>query len=200
MVDPSRVTDFARTQAQLEEFLLFCFVVAGKNADQQSVKLEAFLEGRSPFAWIRKLEKTDSLVTELRRVKMGKYSLLSQGFHQVAHANLDLRTCTWETLTTFPGIGIKTAKFFILHSRESQMLAVLDTHVLYWMKECLGHKTPRGLAVPDHTPQDPSLYQFWETVYFGLVLSRLKPTQASGENPINWAHVDLDLWKTRRAL
>ena len=77
MVDPSRVTDFARTQAQLEEFLLFCFVVAGKNADQQSVKLEAFLEGRSPFAWIRRLEKTDSLVTELRRVKMGKYSLLS---------------------------------------------------------------------------------------------------------------------------
>lgn len=200
MVDPSRVTDFARSDAQLEEFLLFCFVVAGKNADQQSIKLEAFLEGESPFAYIRKLEAMHTLDAELRRVKIGKYSLLSRGFSQVAHAKLDLRTCSWETLTSFPGIGIKTAKFFILHSRVNQMLSVLDTHVLFWMKECLGPKTPRGMAVPEHTPQDPRLYQFWETVYLGLVLTRYLPTQSLKSYSINWAHVDLDLWKTRRAL
>ena len=68
------------------------------------------------------------------------------------------------------------------------------------MKECLGDKTPRGLTVPEHTPQDPSLYQFWETVYFGLVLSRLISPQDLSETSINWAKVDLDLWKTRRAL
>jgi len=200
MVDPHQVTDFKRTDAQLEEFLLFCLSVAGKNADQQCLKLEAFLQGKPPFAYIRNLIASKSLTSELKRVKMGKYRLLTEGFSQLAQAGLDLKTCTWETLITFPGIGIKTAKFFILHSRKNQQLAVLDTHVLYWMKECLGNKTPRGIAVPEHTPQDPSLYQFWETVYFGLVLSRLISPQDLSETSINWAKVDLDLWKTRRAL
>ena len=52
MIDPNNVTNPARTAAELEEFLLFCVVVAGKNADQQSLKLERFLGGRRPFAFI----------------------------------------------------------------------------------------------------------------------------------------------------
>jgi hypothetical protein len=38
MIDPNKVTNPARTPAELEEFLLFCLVVAGKNADQQAAK------------------------------------------------------------------------------------------------------------------------------------------------------------------
>ena len=54
MIDPSNVTNPARTPAELEEFLLFCVVVAGKNADQQAQKLlQRFLGGRRPFAFIR---------------------------------------------------------------------------------------------------------------------------------------------------
>ena len=43
MIDPSNVTNPSRTGPELEEFLLFCVSVAGKNADQQSAKLERFL-------------------------------------------------------------------------------------------------------------------------------------------------------------
>lgn len=43
MIDPRKVTDFGRSNAKLEEFLLFSIVVAGKGAFQQAQKLEQFL-------------------------------------------------------------------------------------------------------------------------------------------------------------
>ena len=145
MIDPNAVTDPARTGPQLEEFLLFCIVVAGKNADQQARKLEGFLGGREPFRFIRSLKAAGELESHLRRVKLGKYTLLGESFRQLARADPDLRTCPWIELTRFPGIGFKTAKFFALHSRPDQMHGVLDTHVLSWMREHWARHGPRRL-------------------------------------------------------
>jgi hypothetical protein len=197
MIDPNDVTDPARSDRQLEEFLLFCIVVAGKNADQQARKLEEFLQGHEPFAFIRSLGAKGIIEERLERVKLGKYRLLGESFRRIACAGLDLRSCPWEALTQFPGIGMKTAKFFVLHSRPCEMHGVLDTHVLAWMRERLASAGVRRTDVPRHSPQDRATYFFWETVYFGLVLARAG--RAGGE-PINWAQVDLDLWKERRAL
>ena len=130
MIDPNNVTNPARTAAELGEFLLFCVVVAGKNADQQSLKLERFLGGRRPFAFIRASDRDGTLDGRLRDVRLGKYSLLGRSFRELARSGADLGSCGWEALTRFPGIGIKTAKFFILHSRAREMHGVLDTHVL----------------------------------------------------------------------
>jgi hypothetical protein len=199
MIDPNAVTDPARTGPQLEEFLLFCIVVAGKNADQQARKLEGFLGGREPFRFIRSLKAAGELESHLRRVKLGKYTLLGESFRQLARADPDLRTCPWIELTRFPGIGFKTAKFFALHSRPDQMHGVLDTHVLSWMREHWARHGPRRLPVPRHSPQDPANYAFWETVYFGLMTARHHQTCGAAAQPINWAQVDLDLWKERRA-
>ena len=66
MIDPSNVTNPARTPTELEEFLLFCVVVAGKNADQQTRKLERFLGGRRPFAFIRASAREGLLESRLR--------------------------------------------------------------------------------------------------------------------------------------
>jgi hypothetical protein len=191
MIDPNDVTNTARTQAQLEEFLLFCVVVAGKNADQQSAKLERFLAGRRPFDHIRSSVRAGRLEERLREVRLGKYSLLGRSFRELSASGADLGACTWEQLTLFPGIGIKTAKFFVLHSRPGQMHGVLDTHVLAWMSE---HWAPGGLAVPRHSPQDPRAYRFWETVYFGMVAAR----HHGGPRSVDWAKFDLDLWRERR--
>jgi hypothetical protein len=193
MIDPNQVTNASRTPAELEEFLLFCVVVAGKNADQQAAKLERFLAGRKPFAHIRASHRGGTLDDQLKAVRLGKYSLLGRSFRELAHSRIDLATCSWEELTGFPGIGIKTSKFFILHSRAGQMHGVLDTHVLAWMRE---HWAPaRRVEVPRHSPQDPRTYQFWETVYFGMVADRHhKAAHAS----VDWARFDLDLWKERR--
>src|SRR5271154_6446286 len=107
MIDPCNVIDYARTPAQLEEFLLFCVVVAGKNADQQAAKLGSFLGGRRPFAFIRASEREGSLEARLKEVRLGKYSLLARSFRELSHSEADLAACTWEQLTLFPGIGIK---------------------------------------------------------------------------------------------
>jgi hypothetical protein len=191
MIDPNNVTNTARTPEELEEFLLFCVVVAGKNADQQSAKLERFLGGRRPFAHIRSSHRAGRLEERLREVRLGKYSLLGRSFRELSASGADLGACTWEQLTLFPGIGIKTAKFFVLHSRPGQMHGVLDTHVLAWMRE---RWAPGGLAVPRHSPQDPRAYRFWETVYFGMVSAR----HHGGPRAVDWAKFDLDLWKERR--
>jgi hypothetical protein len=196
MIDPCNVTNGSRSTAELEEFLLFCVVVAGKNADQQAAKLEGFLGGRSPFAFIRESDRKGRLEEHLRRVRMGKYSLLVRGFRQLATSGIDLRTCAWEELTRFPGIGMKTAKFFVLHSREGEMHGVLDTHVLGWMRDHWKPAAGRPPAVPRHSPQDPAAYRFWETVYFGMVAAR---RHGSGKPAaVDWAQFDLDLWKERR--
>jgi hypothetical protein len=194
MIDPNNVTNAARTPAQLEEFLLFCVVVAGKNADQQSAKLERFLGGRRPFAFIRSSEREGNLEERLREVRLGKYTLLGRSFRELSASGTDLATCEWEQLTLFPGIGIKTAKFFVLHSRPREMHGVLDTHVLAWMREHWAPGPAGGLTVPRHSPQDPRAYRFWETVYFGMVSAR----HHAGATAVDWARFDLDLWKERR--
>jgi len=58
MIDPSDVTKFDRTQAELEECLLFAIFVASKKATVQAQKLEQFLggctiHGEAPFSFIR---------------------------------------------------------------------------------------------------------------------------------------------------
>ena len=196
MIDPNNVTNPARTAAELEEFLLFCVVVAGKNADQQARKLDRFLGGRRPFAFIRAIDRGGTLGVRLREVRLGKYSLLARSFRELARSGADLRTVAWEELTRFPGIGIKTAKFFVLHSRPDEMHGVLDTHVLGWMRDHWAPAGPRPLAVPRHSPQDPRTYRFWETVYFGMVSARRH--RADGGRAVDWARFDLDLWRERR--
>jgi thermostable 8-oxoguanine DNA glycosylase len=190
MIDPLRVTDYRRTDEQLQEFLLFCVVVAGKNADQQSAKLERFLGGRPPFTFVRASIKDGTLGRRLREARIGKYSLLEKSLGRLAQSGIDLRTCTTADLVAFPGIGLKTAKFFLLHSRPGEMHAVLDTHVLSWMAES---PDLAGRRVPEHTPQDPRTYRFWEVVFFGMMAER-----HGSRGPVDWAKADLDLWKERR--
>jgi hypothetical protein len=195
MIDPSNVTNTARSDHELEEFLLFCVSVAGKNADQQAGKLERFLGGRRPFAYIRRIGE-GGLEARLREVRLGKYSLLGRSFRELSHSGADLRACGWEELTRFPGIGIKTAKFFVLHSRPGEMHGVLDTHVLSWMSERWAPAGRGAPAVPRHSPQDPRAYRFWETVFFGMVSARHH--RPPGPAAVDWARFDLDLWKERR--
>jgi hypothetical protein len=199
MIDPSAVTRLARTESELEEFLLFCVVVAGKNADQQARKLEDFLGGAAPFPFIRSL-RGGELERRLKRVKLGKYALLGESFRRMARAGVDLRSCAWERLLAFPGVGIKTAKFFVLHSRPRQMHGVLDTHILSWMRQHPAFTGRLGLKIPRHSPQDAAAYRFWETVYFGMILARHHQASPGPDKPIDWARVDLDLWKERRAM
>ena len=62
MINPAEVTNYNRTQYELEEFILFCINVAGKKSSIEAPKLEVFIERAknitketTPFNCIRKL-------------------------------------------------------------------------------------------------------------------------------------------------
>lgn len=181
MIDPHNITDFNRHNSQLEEFLLFCVVVAGKKSSVQAVKLQQFLEANThePFSFIRCLTVCGTLQNRIERVKLGQYGRLVECFKQLAYSGFDLKTVSVETLETIPGIGPKTARFFVLHSRRNQTVACLDTHVLKWLKA-------QGVEnVPKNTPSGKN--------YLRLEKEYLRLCDELGMDP---AGLDLQVWST----
>lgn len=181
MIDPTDVTKFDRTDAQLEEFWLFCICVAGKTAVQMATKLEAFLNtsrtvpGTSPFQVIRELIRDNDLLDMLQLNRMGQYTKLEKAFTE--SLKLDLRTCTVEDMEAIPGVGAKTARYFLLHTRKDQRIACLDTHVVRHMRD-LGLTTQKG------TPPSGPKYKALEDEF-------LKLADASG---MTTADFDLMIW------
>lgn len=179
MIDPTKITDFNRTEEQLQELLLFCILVAGKTASIQARKLEEFLRTdklkKTPFQLLQHYIKHKTLLKKIKTAKLGQYSRLNKAFRQVL--TLDVKTCTVEQLEQITGIGPKTARFYILHSRPNQQVAVLDTHVLKWLRDELSLETPKS------TPGSKK--------YLELEQAFLKYCKKNHKNP---ATFDLEIW------
>lgn len=147
MVDPTDMTKFDRSTEDLEELILFCVAVAGKTASIIASKMDIFLSCErakvSPFEKIRRMIKSHSLMMNLQYAKLGKYGILSETYKGLATSGIDLRTCSLEELERFKGIGPKTSRFFVLHTRPNQRIACLDTHVLAYLRS-LGYSIPKG--------------------------------------------------------
>ena len=192
MIDPSKVTNFNRTPEEFEEFLLFTIVVAGKSAYQQAEKLDKFIKkftggGYTPFGIIRTMDMDGTLEFHLRDVKMGQYQRISSAFRGVAryfrhNPNTErfhpLQEVNVKHLECFKGIGMKTSRFFVMHSRRSNAYdyACLDTHILQW----LGRK---GHNVPKTTPNGQK--------YLDLEKLFLDYAKEMGMMP---ATLDLQIW------
>lgn len=162
MIDPFDITKFDRTDAELEEFVLFCAVVAGKTASTQARLLDNMLKvvfGRSPFDKVRRLIRNKQLLPALKESRLGQYSRLKSFFEDIV--NLDLRTCTVEDLERVRGCGPKTARFFLIHTRPNQRLAAVDTHIL---KELRLH----GVMAPKATPPAGASYRRLEAAFLSM--------------------------------
>jgi len=158
VIDPKNITDFNRTDNQLEMFWLFCISVAGKNSDTTSklLSLMFYAHQDSPFDYLRDLGQT-GIHNMLVVNRSGQYLRISKAFTQ--SLDLNLRTCTLEDLLSIHGVGPKTARFFLLHSRADCQHAVLDTHILKWMKD-------HGIDhAPDTTPQNQKIYIEYEKLF-----------------------------------
>ena len=89
-IDPYNITNFNRTEEELQLFLLFCIVVAGKTAYIQSEKLEQFLdsvnerlmmpEDTSPFQSIRSAEQNNILFDEIKKALESGEQVKISGF------------------------------------------------------------------------------------------------------------------------
>jgi thermostable 8-oxoguanine DNA glycosylase len=139
MIDPHNITDFNRTDEQLEEFLLFSVVAAGKTATTQARLLNNFLSNNcpncGPFDTIRVLRSTYKLEEAIRKSRLGQFTRLYKSFKELALSGINLRRCSVKELEEFTGIGPKTARFFVLHSQPNEKYCIIDTHVLKFMRE-----------------------------------------------------------------
>lgn len=183
-LDVTDVTHYDRTDQELEAFLLLAIVVAGKTAHIQERKLRAFLapcgvRQCSPFELIRWAEERGLLEQHIRLQGLGQYRRLVPCFREIV--SLNPRTCTREELEAVMGIGPKTSRFFLLHSRPKQLFAVLDTHILAWLRENGYPDAPRV------TPGSRGTYDRWEKVF-------LKEAQLRDINP---ADLDMKIWLER---
>lgn len=184
MIDPSKITKFDCNDYELQEVLLFWVCAAGKNAKNAARGLEAVLQllitkrWNTPFEAIRTLKGRSSVqLSEILRTNgIGCYNHKAKTFWQLANSNLDLRTCTVADLEEIHGIGPKTARCFIIHSRANAECAGLDTHILHYMRDL-------GYDVPKTTPTGKR--------YLAIESEFLKLAKRSG---LSVAEFDLLIW------
>ena len=161
MLTPTTVTDFDRSDDDLELFLLFCILVAGKNSDWAMGKVYELLDDRemgSPFDYLH-WGGLEALRNKLVAHRVGQYDRIVRAIDECK--NLRLREVTVETLEGIHGIGPKTARFFVLHSQKDARCAVLDVHQLKWLSQFCDN-------VPQQTPQRRTKYRYYEVLWLTM--------------------------------
>jgi len=150
MIDPNDVTKFNRTDDELLEFWLFCLFVRGKNADVQAKKLAEFIGilGGTQGLYSRVDQFGFPAIDDaLRSVGAGQYNTLSHAvnttFVHIACGSDMLRTYTPQQFEGIRGVGPKTARYFILHTRAKARVAALDTHILQFLGDRSGQDVPK---------------------------------------------------------
>jgi thermostable 8-oxoguanine DNA glycosylase len=160
MIDPDNFTRYDRSIPELEEMILFCVAAAGHNGHSSAAAVDRLLKSlrgmhgniRSPFKLIRLCSQ---LKLFMKMDGIGCYNAKKKTFEKLANSYLNLRTCTVDDLERIPGIGPKTSRLFLLHSRPHQSLIPLDRHILRYMRE-------HGYPAPLSTPSSRNQYSRWE--------------------------------------
>jgi len=179
VIDPTNFTNFNRTYFELEEMWLFSCAVAGKTAKTQARLLDAMLEkmpGRTPFAKIHNAVTTGTLLQFLKDSGLGQYNRLERCYRE--SLSLDLANDPVEKFEAIFGVGPKTARMFLMHSRPDQQFAALDTHILK-------HMRAKGIDAPKSTPPSGPTYRRLEGEF-------LKMAKRARKSP---ADFDLMLWR-----
>lgn len=182
LVDPNNITNFDCDEKELQLVLLFWISAAGKKASVSARNLEKLLKyGNSIFDTDEPFEIIKNFGTDLpeilRSFGFGCFNNKAKSMLDLSTSGLDLKTCSVLDLEQIIGIGCKTARCFLLHSRKNCRFAGLDTHVLKYMKE-------RGIDVPKSTPTGKK--------YLELEKKFLELVDQSGKTV---AEFDLEIWK-----
>ena len=193
MIDPHNVTNYTRTDEELEEWMVFSVCVAGKTASTVAPAVHRLLyshpryaEYRTPILILDQMlnDGDDVVRTLLKQHGLGQFTRLTRCFRELTAACFDrpqfLRVAPLCDLMGIHGVGPKTARMFILHSREDAEVAALDTHILKWMKA----NTEED--VPDTTPPEGPKYHRLEEVF-------VAEAKKAGKTV---ADFDLEIWRT----
>jgi thermostable 8-oxoguanine DNA glycosylase len=189
LVDPIHFTNYHRNDLELEATAIFSVLVAGKTALTMARALERLLKiarqqapvkRTMPFKLLREFNQ-HQLARIMLQAGVGCYNQKARTIYELVRSGLDLRTCTAADMERVTGIGPKTSRLFILHTRRKQRLAVLDVHILRYLRE-LGHN------VPIHTPGSSRRYAQIEALCLMLA-------DQAGLAPADW---DLSIWNYYR--
>jgi thermostable 8-oxoguanine DNA glycosylase len=182
LVDPENITRFDLRDWELELVLLFWVCAAGKNARVAAGNLDRLLcRGRDlfgaegPFSIIQNYGS--SLPEALRNHGIGCYNNKSRTMLELASSGLDLKSCSVSDLEEVRGIGPKTARCFLMHSRRGVRHAGLDTHCLKYLRE-------RGVDVPKSTPTGRRYLEL-ESIFLDM----------ADESGMTVAEFDLEIWR-----
>ena len=169
-----------------EYFLIFSIIVAGRNAKMALEKAWRLLEftwgEETPFDLIKHYIDHNTLTQKLKSLKIGQYTRIEKALKDII--NLNVETCTLDDLLACHGVGNKTARFFLLNTRRDAEYAVLDTHVLKWLRSIFGN----WMSVPKSTPTSGSRYALWE--YKAIQAMKKEYPERT------LAQADFEIWKT----
>lgn len=122
LVDPCNITNFYRNDQELEIFWVFCILVAGKPSNWAAKKVQDLhrelgypeylvrAAAHMSFFW-------NDLYGILQRIRTGQYERIKWALKE--SASLDLRNGDLDSLLGIYGVGNKTARFFLMHSRPN---------------------------------------------------------------------------------
>jgi thermostable 8-oxoguanine DNA glycosylase len=169
-----------------EYFLIFSVIVAGRNAKMAVEKTWRLLEftwgEETPFDLIKHYIDHNTLVQKLKSLKVGQYTRIEKALKDII--KLDVETCSLEDLLACHGVGNKTSRFFLLNTRKNANYAVLDTHVLKWLRSIFGN----WRSVPKSTPTSEHQYALWE--YEAIRTMKKEYPERT------LAQADFEIWKT----
>ena len=83
LIDPKDITNYNRTDVELQSFWIFCILVAGKNSDTTSrlvVKLLKDRGDKTPFEFIKSLRLSE-LHNYLKAHKTGPYDRIRKALY-----------------------------------------------------------------------------------------------------------------------
>lgn len=187
MIDSANITNFNASKAELEELILFWVCAAGKNGTTAARCLDRLLtKWRSPeysvyfypFTVIKTIDYYSNLEQELKEAGIGCYKSKTKTFLALINSGINLRTCTVEDLEDIYGIGPKTARCFLIHSRPDQRYAGLDTHILKYLRS-------KGHEVPKSTPTG-NKYRKLEKIFL----------EYADQSGMSVAEFDLHIWNS----
>lgn len=180
MIDPSKITNYNLTVPELEEHLLWWVCAAGKNGTTASRLLDKFLikingYNITPFSALR-MVPPQLIAPMLKSCGIGCHSHKARTMNELVERKLNLKTCTAEDLEEIYGIGMKTSRCFILHSRKGAQYAGLDTHVLKFLRA-------EGYDAPKSTPSKKKYLEL-EKIFLEIAKKKNKLP----------ADLDLEIW------
>lgn len=168
------------TREELEWRLIYALVVAGKSAKfangvivrLRNATRKETNDLRSPIDLLAEYPEL------LGVAGTGRYRILEKALKRLSSMRINLETCSTEELERIPGIGPKTSRFFVARTRPGIRVAILDRHVLRWLRE-LGIEN-----VPRNTPGSPKVYARLERAF-------LEEADRRGVTP---RELDLKIW------